>query len=274
MQFTKQYILPVAGLCLLGFTACQNTGSENSDNAGTQATDTAAALSIRPVGSSPEYPDASLKVQDIKSEVSGDSVKITFNYAIANYTLKQQTADAEGKGCNNSKDGQHIHFILDNGPYQALYEPTHTFTVAKNSEHDVLSFLSRSYHESVKSKGAYELVTFRVDEEGKVNQVENLSAPMVFYSRPKGDYLGADTENLLLDFYVLNATLGSDAKVKATINGTDFPIDAWEAYFIENAPMGDLEITLQLTDMNDQVILGKHTEVKRTSRLAQSEPMQ
>lgn len=274
MQFNKQYFLPFAGLCLFAFTACQNTGNETDTGAEATTADTAAALNILPVGSSPEYPDASLKVKDIKSEVRGDSVQITFEYAVENYTLKQQTADAEGKGCNNSKDGQHIHFILDNGPYQALYEPTHTFTVAKNSEHDVLSFLSRSYHESVKSKGAYELVTFSVDENGKVKKMENPGSPMIFYSRPKGDYLGEDTKNLLLDFYVVNTTLGTDSKVKATINGTDFTIDAWKAWFIENAPMGDLNITLQLTDMNDQVLTGKNTQVSRTSRLAQSEPMQ
>lgn len=273
MHFNKQYILPIAALCLFSFSACQNTGGDDSTAEAT-ISDTTAELGIRPVGSSPEYPDAVLKVKDIKSEVIGDSVKITFEYHVSNYTLKQQTADAEGKGCNNSKDGQHIHFILDNLPYQALYEPTHTFTVAKDSKHEVLSFLSRSYHESVKSKGAYELVSFRVDADGNVNRVENPGSPMVFYSRPKGDYLGADTENLLLDFYVLNATLGSDARVKATINGTDFTIDEWQAYFIENAPMGDLEVNLQLTDMNGQAILGKHTEVTRTSRLAQNEPMQ
>src|SRR5690606_563800 len=179
-----------------------------------------------------------------------------------------------GKGCSNSKDGQHIHFILDNGPYTALYKPEHTFTVAKNSEHDVLSFLSRSYHESVKSKNAYVLYTFKVDENGKVNQVENPTSPMVFFSRPKGDYLGKDTDKVLLDLYVLNTTLGTDSKVKATLNGTEFTIDQWKPYFIEHAPMGDLGVSLQLVDMNDQPLSGKNTHIPRTVILAKSEPME
>src|SRR5690606_20218683 len=68
MHFNKQYILPIAALCLFSFSACQNTGGDDSTAEAT-ISDTTAELGIRPVGSSPEYPDAVLKVKDIKSEV-------------------------------------------------------------------------------------------------------------------------------------------------------------------------------------------------------------
>ncbi len=86
----------------------------------------------------------------------------------------------------------------------ALYEPTHTATVALNSEHYVLVFLSRSYHESLKNKGAAMVYHFKVDENGKLQKMADPKTPMVFYSRPKGDYLGKDTANVLFDYYVWN----------------------------------------------------------------------
>src|SRR5690606_4001120 len=225
---TNLFALTVAaGLGLLSFTACNNTATDDaaaSDS--TAAADAASPITLTPVTNSPEFPDAQLTVDNIKTELKGtDSVTVTFNYGVKNYELKGQTADAAEKGCSNSKDGQHIHFILDNGPYAALYEPVHSFTVPVNSKHYVMSFLSRSYHESVKSPKAAVLVYFSVDEKGKLTREEVPTTPMVFYSRPKGDYLGKDTEKILLDFYVYNATLGQDATVTATINGTEFAID-------------------------------------------------
>jgi hypothetical protein len=274
----KTMAIATSSVALLAIASC-NSGSQTSD----QTTDTAAAqptaatapVTIKPVEGSPEFPDAQLGIKNVKAELQGtDSVKITIDYDVKNYELKGQTADAGAKGCSNSKDGQHIHFILDNQPYLALYEPTKTFTVPVKSEHYLMSFLSRSYHESIKTPKAGVLYRFSVDEKGKLSKLEIPKTPMVFYSRPKGDYLGDDTKNLLLDFYVYNTTLSADGnKVKVDVNGTTFDIDKWQPYFILNAPMGDVTVKLQLTDKDGKAIDGINTSVSRTAKLAQQEPM-
>ncbi len=266
-------------VALISVTACNNNTSENA--AGTDTTKTAETtapagpVTIVPVEGSPEYPNAELGIKNVKAELQGaDSVKITIDYDVKNYELKQQTSDAETKNCNNSKDGQHIHFILDNKPYVALYEPTRTFTVPVNSEHYLMSFLSRSYHESIKTPKAGVLYHFSVDAKGKLNKMEIPKTPMIFYSRPKGDYLGADTKNLLLDFYVYNTTLAADGnKVKVDVNGTGFTIDKWQPYFIQNAPMGDVTVNVQLIDKDGKNIEGVNTAVSRNVKLAAQEPM-
>ncbi len=269
-------LYPAAAIVALSsLAACNNTGNENAEVADTVSANVPAAITITPVEGSPEFPDAQLSIKNVTATLSGtDSAKVTIEYDVKNYELKNQTTDAESKNCNNSKDGQHIHFILDNQPYTALYEPTHTFMVPLKSEHYLMSFLSRSYHESLKSPGAGVLYHFSVDEQGKVQKLGVPTTPMIFYSRPKGDYLGEDTRNLLLDFYVYNATLGKDAKVTADVNGTVFVIDQWKPYFIQNAPMGDVTVKLQLTNMNGEDITGVNTSVERTARLAEKEPMQ
>lgn len=264
---------------LLALNACNNANTENSDGADTAKMETTAPagpITITPVTGSPEFPDASLGIKNVKSELQGsDSVKITIDYDVRNYELKNQTSDAAGKDCNNSKDGQHIHFILDNEPYMALYEPSKTFTVPVKSEHYLMSFLSRSYHESIKTAKAGVLYHFSVDEKGKLTKMDIPKTPMIFYSRPKGTYLGDDTKNLLLDFYVYNTTLGADGnKVKVDINGTNFDVDTWQPYFIQNAPMGDVTVKVQLTDKDGNAMQGANTSVSRTVKLAEAEPMQ
>lgn len=275
----KYYILPAACLSLGFMLLASCKGGETTETAA--PVDTAAAVTpekaikIAPVPASPEFPDAALSIKDVTTEAVGkDSVKVTINYTVANYELKKQTDATVAKECNNSAQGQHIHFILDNKPYTALYEPKHTFTVAVNTKHDVMSFLSRSYHESVKNKDAGILLRFAIDEKGNYKKLENPTTPMIFYSRPKGDYVGNDTKNVLLDFYVYNTTLSETGdKVRATINGNAFTISTWAPQFIQNAPMGTMKVKLELLDKDGKAITGENTVIERDVQLAQQEPM-
>jgi hypothetical protein len=277
----KSLAVTGASVAMLAISACNNAGNtgteehQDSTKVAEQPAAPAGPITIKPVTGSPEFPDAQLGIKNVKAELQGtDSVKITIDYDVKNYELKNQTADATTKECNNSKDGQHIHFILDNQPYAALYEPTKTFTVAVKSEHYLMSFLSRSYHESIKTAKAGVLYHFSVDEKGKLSKLEIPKTPMIFYSRPKGEYVGKDTKNLLLDFYVYNTKLGADAsKVKIDVNGTGFDIDTWQPYFIENAPMGDVTVKVQLTDKDGKAIEGVNTSVSRSIKLAAQEPV-
>ena len=261
--------------------SCGEGNNDQSGNADTTqvATPAAKEITLSDVPASPDFPDAQLSITSVTAEKQGtDSVKVTFNYGVKNYELKSQTADAEGKQCNNSAQGQHIHFILDNKPYAALYEPKHSVTIPMNSdEHYVMSFLSRSYHESVKTKGAALVYHFKLNDNGKVEKLADPTTPMVFYSRPKGDYLGKDTENVLFDFYVWNATLGADYKVSAKINSGDqekiVDVTAWKAQFIHGLAMGKSSITLTLTDKDGKAVEGPMTTVTREFNLSQDEPM-
>lgn len=274
-------LIAVAAGTSLFFASC---GGNNESE--TSTADTVATAAPRPnielsaVPASPDYPDAKLSIDKVMASPQGtDSVKVNFTFGVKNYELKSQTADAANKMCNNSDQGQHIHFILDNKPYTALYEPKHEVTLAKNTEHYLLVFLSRSYHESVKTPGASAIYHFKIDESGKLQKLDDPKTPMVFYSRPKGDYVGAkNTENLLLDFYVWNTTLGNDGnKVLAEIKGegvdTTFTVTEWKPTFLKNMPMGKPSIKLTLVDKDGNKVDGENTEVTREFNLAADEPM-
>ncbi len=228
---------------------------------------------------SPEYDGAKLSVQSVTALEEDGKVNVGFNFSVENYELMSQTADADVKMCANSAKGQHIHFILDNQPYAALYEPHHQVVLEKNTEHYLLAFLSRSYHESVKSEGASILYHFKVTEDGKVEKLDDPTTPMLFYSRPKGQYVGAaNTDKLLFDFFPWNTEIGADgnhvlAHIKGNNVDTTMVITDWKAYFLHHIPTGTPEITLTLVDKDGNPIEGSMTKVTREFTLATEEPL-
>ena len=170
-----------------------------------------------------------------------------FSFNIENYDLGIQTSKNFDYQLANSAKGQHIHFIINNGPYSAHYMDSFSKDFKKESN-VILAFLSRSYHESVKNKDAFILT--QVGE----NQVD-LESEFLFYSRPKGTYKGTDTEKLLLDFYLVNTEISSNGnKVRATIQSTEFIIDEWAPYYIKGLPKGEINIKLELIDSSDNLI--------------------
>lgn len=265
--FSATVFSTAAFVTVFGLSACNNSANEATSEKTSDST-TATVMTIEPMTSSPKFPDATLSVASLTATMKGqDSATVTIKYNVGNYQLTGQTEDAAHKDCSNSKDGQHIHFILNNQPYVALYQPENTFVVPVGQPQYLLSFLSRSYHESVKAPKAGFLLHFSVDKRGKVNKLADPETPMLFYSRPKGEYAGADAKNILLDFYVYHANLGTNALVKATVNDTTFSINQWQAYFIKNAPAGDLNISLQLTDTAGNLLSGDNTSVSRTVKV-------
>jgi len=264
---TTAFSAAAAFVTVFGLSACSNSAGDSASQKDTDST-AATVMTIEPMTSSPKFPDATLSVASLTATMKGkDSATVTIKYNVGNYQLTGQTEDAAHKGCSNSKDGQHIHFILNNQPYVALYQPENTFVVPVGQPQYLLSFLSRSYHESVKAPKAGVLLHFSVDNNGKVNKLADPQSPMLFYSRPKGEYAGADAQNILLDFYVYHADLGTNALVKATVNDTTFSVNQWQAYFIKNAPEGDLNISLQLTDTAGNPLSGDNTSVSRTVKV-------
>jgi hypothetical protein len=263
---TNVFLLSLALLTAASLSSCNQSTktSENADTieAGTQS------IQVNPVAHSKQFPGAELQIASITAEKTGtDSALLTVKYTVNNFTLTEHTEDSNAVHMANSAEGQHIHFILDNTPYTALYKPENSVMVKLGSEHSLMSFLSRSYHESIKEPNAFVLKYFRIDDDGKVVELENPTEPAIFYSRPKGEYSGKDTENILLDFYLANTKLDDGHKVEAKINDSTFVLDAWSPYEIQNAPKGELKVQLTLLDKDGNAMNGENQSITRTVTL-------
>ena len=200
-------------------------------------------ITIHKVQGSPEYSNAKIILNDPVAVEDG----YEFSFDVIGYDLGMQTLKNFDYKLANSAKGQHIHFIVNNGPYSAHYEDTFTKQF-KESSNVILAFLSRSYHESVKNPNSFVLTQVGEDK-------IDLNKEFLFYSRPKGTYEDLDTEYLLLDFYLVNTEISSNGnKVKATIMDTEFIIDEWAPYYIKGLPKGEIKIKLELIDASGNLI--------------------
>ena len=251
------------------FYACTTTSTtETETEAVTDAEPEATPVTLSAAPNSPDYADAMLEfVAPSEGETlpSGDSV--AFSYNVTNYELGIVTPDANQKPLANSAQGQHVHLILNNEPYHAIYEPE-GFKLALDDGHYVaISFLSRSYHESVKNPEAYKVKQFTVGD-GEGEDVD-LSAPMLFYSRPKGTYTGNETKSVLFDFYLVNTEIGPGGnQVQVTVNGdTTMMVDQWKPYVLEGLPMGENTVKIELVDSDGNLIDSPINSEERTFTL-------
>ena len=265
MKFKKNGFRLMALSVLALAVSCSAPKKEEASTTEEAPVEEVAEITLTKATGSPEYADASLSMTQPGDDPL-DTGMVSFNFEVNNYELGAQTADAGTKGLANSGKGQHIHLIVNNGPYSAHYEPSFEKELPEGN-HVLLAFLSRSYHESVKNGNAFVVKQITVGNPAE-EEAADFTAPHMFYSRPKGTYKGDDTKKLLLDFYLLNTELSADGnKVKATINGQEFMIDEWSPYQIEGLPLGEVTIRLELLDAEGNAIPGPFNTVERSVTL-------
>ena len=153
--------------------------------------------------------------------------------------------------------GPHLHLILDNQPYRAVYdldEPI-VFEDLAPGTHTLRVFASRPWHESFKNEGAYAQTTFHVFTKTTDNNPDP-TLPLLTYSRPTGSY-GA--EPILLDFYLTNAPLHlvaqenpnddiADWRIRVTVNGESFVLDRWQPVYLKGFKPGKNWVHLEFLD--------------------------
>lgn len=251
----SSFITKLVIVLALVFVSCKNSKkSELKSN----------KITLEKLEGSPSYSDAALKSSQLDSTFYFFNTDVNFNFEIENYNLGVQTKSETVKILANSGKGQHIHFILNNQPYSAHYEGSFNKEIPQGSHH-LVAFLSRSYHESVKNENSVLVKNLIVGETYKDSIAPDMNAPTLIYSRPKGTYSGKDTEQVLLDFFVLNTNLSEQGnKVRATINNEEFIISEWVPHTMKDLPLGEVTIKLELIDVNGIVIPGPYNSVTRT----------
>jgi hypothetical protein len=76
--------------------------------------------------------------------------------------------------------------------------------------------------------------------------------PLLTYSRPKGEYKGADADAIMIDFWLSNARLkgdGGDYRVRYSVDGGEAKyIDKWEPIWLSGWTSGKHTVKLELLD--------------------------
>lgn len=187
--------------------------------------------------------------------------------------------------------GNHIHVILDNQAYEAYYNLGQPFELRNlmDGEHVLRVFPSRPWHESYKNESAFQMVKFTVKNgggdpakpttvsngntmantataptpEGKEMKPSNSGPvdprkPLLTYSRPKGEYKGADANAIMIDFWLTNAKLtgdGGEYRVRYSIDlGPQKFIEKWAPIWLTGWPAGKHNVMLELVDKQGNVV--------------------
>ncbi len=191
------------------------------------------------------------------------------------------------KNWQTAKGSNHVHLILDNKPYKAIYdtkEPVHLNELAAGEAlaegmHVLVAFPSRANHESVKTKDAFTVVPFWV---GKKDAAKDpTKKPMLVYSRPKGDYNGEMANHVLVDFQVANVTLAEGKEhVHVTVTGPsiDKAVEGnvekfGTPLYIDNLQNGSYQLKVELVDAAGKLIEGPWNSTTRTIKVDHDAPM-
>src|SRR5437763_9852790 len=180
------------------------------------------------------------------------------------------------------------YYELNQGPFELRN--------ASEGRHTLRVFPSRPWHESYKNDGAFQMVEFTVKGGGDASKptttnsgekmaspVKSESAgnsptparegkdyspsqagsvdrtkPLLTYSRPKGEYKGADADPIMIDFWLMNAKLqgeGGDYRVRYSVDGgeTKF-LEKWEPIWLSGWINGKHSVKLELVDKDGNVV--------------------
>ncbi len=197
----------------------------------------------------------------------GDSVFVTLS--VSGVAIGAQTQYADLCGLANSAEGQHSHVILDNEPYLANYKSGSPFFVgiAKPGVHTLRVFASRSWHESIKSPGSFKMVNFLVGdvtEPAPANQAAPPGAPLLTYSRPKGEYVGEQARAIMVDFFLTNVSLSPEGhKVRLTVDSVSALLTDWVPYLVTGLKPGDHTFKLELLATDGTPVPGAYNATSR-----------
>ena len=267
----------------------------NSDNASTTATTTVAPP---PAQTLTLVPRPQKVIDLMKARGEQDEAKPTVKIvspakdAVINGSKVEVKLALSGdlKGYMPHKDpatgkGNHIHVILDNQPYEAYYEMGQPFELRNvvAGKHTLRVFPSRPWHESYKNAGAFQMVKFTVKGGGDASKPTttnsgqtmappregkdfpastagdvNPSKPLLTYSRPKGEYKGADADPIMIDFWLSGAKLkgdGGEYRVRYIVDDDDPKfIDKWEPIWLSGWLGGKHTVRLELLDKNSRPV--------------------
>lgn len=82
--------------------------------------------------------------------------------------------------------------------------------------------------------------------------------PLLTYSRPKGEYKGADADAIMIDFWLSNAKLkgdGGEYRVRYSVDGGESRfIDKWEPIWLAGWTTGKHNVKLELVDRDENPV--------------------
>ena len=237
-------------------------------------------LRVVPVKKTPESETVATKIIFPRPYEVKMSSPLNVQLRVEGFPLGVMTEGERAKEIYNSPQGQSIHVILDQEPYQlftelsedsfdenrGFYDRMVSFSLSNLSPgmHTLRLFPARSYGESLKGEGTFAAQIFYFQEKDQKEGAEvDLSKPFLTYNEPQGVY--HREEPILLDFLLSNCELSENGfKVLLKVDGKEVERLAKSApFYLYGLSSGKHLIELELLDHEDKVVPGIFNVTKR-----------
>lgn len=176
-------------------------------------------------------------------------------------------------------EGSYVQFVLDNTPYKPVTDlktPLDLTALAPGGslaegEHLIAAFVCRKNGESIKGPSSIAVRRFWTGKRTPSTWDPN-RGPFVVLGHPYGTYKVDGGGDPLVDWYVLNATLGQkDYSIRAVLKGPGIKDDGiqriisdWRTHIILSAHEGQYTLQFDLLDRNGDPVPGPGNSSTRT----------
>ena len=270
-SFGPVALLALAGLLLAGVPGCGDEAPDPDvpDRAERPAPDFELVPAPEPA---PEFPDARLGIAlPEEGERFSEGEMVEVHLTLSGYELGVATPGGAERGLARAADGQHVHLVLNDERYRAVYdldEPVR-LTGLPPGDHLLRAFPGTDWHEAVKTPGTFAVRNFHVGE-GERRPLVEPDEPLLTYSRPVGEYTGADADSILVDFYLSGVRLSPEGyRVRLFVDGMgETLITSWAPHILVGLPAGEHTIGLELLDPEGVPVPGEFNRTERTISVA------
>lgn len=199
----------------------------------------------------------------------GDSIFI--DVSVSGIAIGAQTQYAELTGLDKSEEGQYLGIVLDNNsPLTSFKSGAPSFVgVATTGKHTIRVFVSRSWHESIKSDGAFKSVSILVGDYTTPgftleNDPRQPGQPHLIFVSPRDDYLAKDAKAVLLDFIVTNVSLDPEGyKVRLSVDGMSVLLTEAVPYVVSGLIPGEHIFELEMISGEGESVEGEYNRARR-----------
>lgn len=176
----------------------------------------------------------------------------------------------------NVADGEHTLRVFPSRPWHESYKNEGAFQMVKftvkNGGADTTKPATTASGQPMSNVNSNANMTANMNSntakpagtpEGKEMQTSTAGAidaakPLLTYSRPKGEYKGADAAEIMIDFWLWNAKLAGDGgeyRVRYSVDGGEPKfIEKWQPIWLSGWSNGKHSVKVELVDKNGSVV--------------------
>jgi hypothetical protein len=162
----------------------------------------------------------------------------------------------------NQPSGSYVQLVLDGRPIDTVTNFRGGIKLTdlagpeglSEGEHVLVAYVCLSNRQSVKAPGGISVHRFWIGK--KTDGAYQSTAPMLVLGGPYGKYSGSTADEILIDYYLLNAAVGDkDHSVRMTLKGPGLPEEGterftreWRPWNIVSPHNGEYTLKIELLD--------------------------